>query len=332
MILRRLTSGSRAAVLVAALVLGHATPGWCDTPSAGGQSRDGTTRARVDQLIAESRASFQKGDSAAAAEKLLAAWQLERSFAVAANLGTVELDMGRMRDAAEHLDYALSQMPASTAKEKRDKLTEYFRKARAAVGVLRIEIDPPGAAVSLDGKALAVPVPATVYVELGEHHLVAELSGKARETRLVKVGAGETTEVLWRIAAGSTTPTPSPTPVAPAVPAKATMSATAKSDAAGSPVVESRTPEVVAWLLGAAGAVGAGVYMVALGADTRSKSLDRSGGDAVLGTGVGVLVLGVGVGIGGVLFERNAAAPSNVVWVLPYAGRRSGGLGIVGRF
>src|SRR4051812_35204786 len=57
----------------------------------------------------------EQGDTARAYTLLVKAWSLKRHFQVAANLGLTELDLGKHRDAAEHLAYFLREATSVSA-------------------------------------------------------------------------------------------------------------------------------------------------------------------------------------------------------------------------
>src|SRR5688572_17441641 len=76
-------------------------------------AEDASTNAtKAEELSRKGRELFVAQDYAGAYEAQLAAWQLKKSFDIAANLGQVELKLAKHRDAAEHLAYALDHFPA----------------------------------------------------------------------------------------------------------------------------------------------------------------------------------------------------------------------------
>ncbi len=90
---------------------------------------------------AATSAERQRGDDALAAAELeqarqayLAAYQQAPSFAVAANLGGVELELGRADDAATHLAAALRLFPADGDAEVRARIKRLLGRAEQAGG------------------------------------------------------------------------------------------------------------------------------------------------------------------------------------------------------
>ncbi|MGZ3681168.1 MAG: PEGA domain-containing protein [Ktedonobacterales bacterium] len=102
--------------------------------------------------------------------------------------------MGKYRDAAEHLDYALREAPADKRVALREQAQGMLNEARAKVGALRIGVSVPGAEVLVGGKVIGkAPLRAAVYVEPGPVVVEARLDGYAgaREARTAGAGVEE---------------------------------------------------------------------------------------------------------------------------------------------
>src|SRR6185369_11615173 len=80
------------------------------------------------------------------------AWALKHSYDIGGNLGIAELKLGKYRDAAEHLSYALKTFPANGKGPHRDLIQESLGKAKAQVAMVTIEVNQKGALVLVDGK------------------------------------------------------------------------------------------------------------------------------------------------------------------------------------
>ncbi|WP_438033309.1 PEGA domain-containing protein [Sorangium sp. So ce204] len=197
-------------------------------------------------VSARQRALFQKGirlyDQSRWAEAraaFLEAWALEKSYAVAANLGDVELIVGDPRSAAEHLSYALRELPAGGKPAQRKLLTERLKEAQRFVGALRIQVTyratvgqspeagpdevlprrgdeaarraparvtPPEAEVLVGGKPLPVEGAADeIYLEPGTHRVTARRDGYAEAEKVVTVAAGTRREVTLALVERPTT-------------------------------------------------------------------------------------------------------------------------------
>jgi len=89
-------------------------------PLAQGQPAPASTPAaatsaaqQADELFLKGKALLKEGKKQEALAAYREAWKLRKSYDVAGNLGSLEIDLGLFRDAAEHLSYALSHYAAS---------------------------------------------------------------------------------------------------------------------------------------------------------------------------------------------------------------------------
>lgn len=230
------------------------------TPAA--EARPSNSRAA--ELYADARRLHkeQKLDQALAA--YLDAWNLEKRFEFAANLGKLELELGHSRDAAEHLSYALVNVPADLDPKARALLEQSAQVARSRVGTVRVELEPPNAELSVDGRAVQPsPLTGEVFVEPGTRSFEARLSGHDAVQRRLDIAAGSSTSIRFELAASKAHPNEAAAPpvVGPAASqgssASTTPSATpADVDHSGAASKKSMVPVYV----------GAGVTAVAAGA------------------------------------------------------------------
>lgn len=161
---------------------------------AGAQPKTSVT-AQVGQLFEQAQAAFAKGDKKGAYDAYKAAWALQKSYDIAANLGVVELKLGKHRDAAEHLAYSLDNFPP-TGEEAHQKATERkLAEAVKEIGRLHVQVSVPGASVTVNGApAGAAPIAATIYVDPGPTVVEAKLAGyiDARKQLALNKGGEET--------------------------------------------------------------------------------------------------------------------------------------------
>lgn len=164
-------------------------------------------------------------DQLTKAEALLrAAWQLEKAYDIAGNLGYVELTNGKPRDAADHLRFCLETLPPAEGTKQRDRVQRRFDEARRLVAALRISVDAPGAEVSIDGAPVGIsPLAAEVFVDPGDRVVTARLAGYNAEPAIVAARAGATHDVTLGRLAGA--PAPAAPSAAPEAPAAASTSA-----------------------------------------------------------------------------------------------------------
>jgi hypothetical protein len=195
-----------AALILAALATAlPASAGPGATPPA-----DAVQRAK--ELHQKGRKAYKEGNLGAAYEAYLAAWNLQKTYDIAANLAGVELATARFRDAADHVAYALANLPVSgDADAKRPVLTDMLKQAKAQIGTLTVRVSADGATVSVDGRVVGTsPVPDEIYLDPGEHTVSASLpSGPATEQK-VRLEKGGASLITLTVTAGGTGDTPKP--------------------------------------------------------------------------------------------------------------------------
>jgi PEGA domain len=139
---------------------------------------------------------FDKGNALYKQSRWAEAWDIRKSFDLAANLGDCELQIGQNREAAEHLAYAVREFPLSGKPALRERLQQRFAEARARVGALRVRVSVPGAEVTADGHVVGVaPLAEEVFVDPGAHVLEARLGDYETGRASVEVGPGGSREV-----------------------------------------------------------------------------------------------------------------------------------------
>lgn len=147
---------------------------------------------RARDLFERGLATWSGGDPEGARQLFIEAWELSRSFDVAGNLGHVELELGRYREAAEHLDYSVRHWPVGESRTLLEDMRGKLKQAKAHVGTVRISVDPPDAHILVDDVDQGiVPAGGNVYVEPGLRTFQAEREGAASEHEFLKARAGE---------------------------------------------------------------------------------------------------------------------------------------------
>lgn len=196
------------------------------------------------------------------------AWQLERTFQIAANLALVELRLGRARDAAEHLSFALAHLPASDPKvaEARAHLEEMMKQATARVGTLEVELDHDQAIIYVDDRTVgAAPLEQPIYLEAGRHVVNVQPSGAPRITRELTIEPG----VVYRLALSSA---PHPAPVATRESAAAPEAALATAPSDRDHSIDTRFVVVAGEAALALAAVGLGTVFAVQASNTRDRA------------------------------------------------------------
>lgn len=156
------------------------------------------TVQKVKDLHKKGQKSFDVGDYRAAYEAYLAAWNLQKSYDIATNLAQSEMETARFRDAAEHLTYALANLPvAGKADKLRATIQAVLDKAKKEIGVVTVRVNVPGATVTLDGRPLGIaPLPEQIFVDPGDHVIAASAPDMLAPQQRVHLDKGGTSLVM----------------------------------------------------------------------------------------------------------------------------------------
>ncbi len=183
----------------------------------------------------QGRAALEKKQYAEAAKELGLAYAVLPRAQIAGKLGEAELQLGRYRDAAEHLEKFLRDGGDQIIPAYRKSAEGWFATAKKNVATLKVTVTPPpGAAQGWDSgqewlvdgvvSALKGPLPPEVFVEPGKRTLVvrvgavrAEVTGQYEKgmTQDVKL-APVAVETPGLVAAGNTNTSGSPSGAGPA--------------------------------------------------------------------------------------------------------------------
>jgi hypothetical protein len=229
---------------------------------------------QVDTLFQEGRAAFDRGDYEAAEQAYREAWQRRRSYDLAANLGQTEVQLGRYREAAEHLSYALGHVPPSVSDEVRQEMQRLLSGALEHVATLRVEVDPPGAEVMVGSRVVGkAPLEGDIYVEPGSRSVQARHEGHRDAEKSFTATEGSTHRislVLEPIAASDVKPE-----------AEASVPSSTSADVGDAPQVVTSGPDpVVVWIGGglAVGGLFVGILSAVAAHDRRSERDDLLAG------------------------------------------------------
>lgn len=141
----------------------------CFTPRSAQAQTNASDTARVTELFKSGKAAFAKGDMAEAEKLFAQAFAIRKSSDIAANLAQSELEQQKYRSAAEHFSWALANLLPSASDAQRKAVETGLARARAEVGVLRLDIQPDGADVLVGALAVGKsPIAGGVFVEPGE--------------------------------------------------------------------------------------------------------------------------------------------------------------------
>jgi len=148
----------------------------------------------------EAYAAFNVNDLPKAYKILTALVAQMPAFDAVAFLGQTELSMGKYRDAAEHLTFAIENTPASKAEEAVPLLKSDLAEAKTHLTTLRITVDQPDADVALDGKILAKSsLDTDVYVDPGKHVISATHATLGSTESAIDTKAGEESTIALQL-------------------------------------------------------------------------------------------------------------------------------------
>jgi tetratricopeptide (TPR) repeat protein len=87
----------------------------------------------ADDLFRAGKVAYKAGKLQEAYEAYRAAWRLKRTYDIAANLANAESQLGKTRDAAEHLAFCIRNFPPTGGKAQLDHIKAQFDEARREV-------------------------------------------------------------------------------------------------------------------------------------------------------------------------------------------------------
>lgn len=159
---------------------------------AGEEAAAGSAEDMATVLFDEGNRLYKEEKWEAAYEKLSQSWTLRQSFDTAAFLGHCELKLGRPRDAAEHLDYALLRFPMTAARNLKDHVTSWLAEAKKQVQTISVVVDVDGAEVRIDDTIVGTShIEADLFVEPGQHTLTVSKEGYVTHQESFVATAGE---------------------------------------------------------------------------------------------------------------------------------------------
>jgi len=139
------------------------------------------------------RLYFEQGIEAVAQgalEDALAHFQRSRGLVDRAvttyNIGATLVRLGRAHEAIDELDRFLEMAPPNELEEERDSVERLRAVARAALVTVTLRVDPPDAAVVVDGRARAGAGAArTLTLDPGAHRIEVSAPGHRATTRIL---------------------------------------------------------------------------------------------------------------------------------------------------
>lgn len=177
----------------------HATISAAATASAAPQAGSKTPADDARTYFDRGVTAHDQGKLAVAHEMFERAWEIKRTWDVAANLGILEHKLGRNVQAAEHLSFALAGLPPSEEDDVRKGLEDELAPVLAAVVKITVRTAVPGAEVRVDGETKGVtPLDGPVFAAPGSK-IVVELrkDGYEPASQRIEAKAGEAKDVSF---------------------------------------------------------------------------------------------------------------------------------------
>jgi hypothetical protein len=148
------------------------------------------------------RALYMEGIKAADAKNwagahaaFLEAYKQSDHYQIAANLGSMEIKLGRHRDAAEHLAIYLRKAPSDKVKDRMRALA-FFDEAKKKVGTVQVRVNVNGAEVLVDDKVVALSPPVDdLFVDPGPRFIKARMAGHKSNETTIEASPGSTHQV-----------------------------------------------------------------------------------------------------------------------------------------
>ncbi len=148
----------------------------------------------VEDRFAKGNAAFELENYDAALTEYQAAWKLTKAYDLAAIMGQAEMRLGKYRDAAEHLAYALKSFPLTGDEELRRNTETSLTMVKVHVATIRVKAFVKEVTITVGGVALAPEaVGSDVYLAPGKVVIEATAPGyrAARKTLELKGGDNE---------------------------------------------------------------------------------------------------------------------------------------------
>jgi PEGA domain len=153
------------------------------------------------------QAAYREGYAAVQAKKWDEAyaifhrlWIEAPSYDVALHLGHAEFNLGKARDAAEHLAFGIAHLPPGEAKELGENSRRALDRVKEDVGTLTVLVDRSGATVRVDGESRGTtPIDFEIFVDPGAHVIEATLAGYQTATQNFQVTHGEHRNIVLQL-------------------------------------------------------------------------------------------------------------------------------------
>jgi tetratricopeptide (TPR) repeat protein len=143
---------------------------------------------------------FREGAYRAALVELRRAYDVLPDYRVLYNIGQTELQVGAYVEAIRDFESYLQKGGLDISDERRASVEQDIASLRRRVGTIAITVNEASADVYLDGVRIGLsPLPATLPVSAGRHHVRVNADDGATATAMVDVAGGDFHELELRL-------------------------------------------------------------------------------------------------------------------------------------
>jgi hypothetical protein len=211
---RRLVAGMLVLLCVSGI-----RPASAEEPTAQEPAKD---QDAAHSQYREAYAAIERKDWTLARQLLNKLWSQQQTYDVAGSLAQVEYQLRDFAAAASHMAFAVANLPPKEKPETVERFKTGLAELKELVGTVTIAVNLPGADVRVDGKTVGrSPLDSELFVDVGSHHIEAELEGYQSVSEQFYASAGDELTVKLVLAkspphakgaAGATAPTRSAAP------------------------------------------------------------------------------------------------------------------------
>lgn len=205
-----------AALLASSFVIALASPGTAlaaDPPPNATAPAAAPAVSEADRLFGEGVTAQKAGKLPEAEALFLQAWALKKTWDIAANLGVVELKLGKLSEGAGHVAYAIANLPPTESDSTRESLTKALDAARPQLAEIRLACDVEGATVRVGDKlAGTTPLPASVFATPGQVILEVTKDGYEPARKTLDLAKGSAQDLKLALTKKAPPPEPSKLP------------------------------------------------------------------------------------------------------------------------
>lgn len=152
----------------------------------------------IDEAFTQGTAALEAGKHEDALRSFLTVWKVRKTYDVAANLAQAEVQLGKHRDAAEHLSFALRNFPVTGKAALREQMEAMLAEEKKQVVTLVVRVDVDNAEVSVQGRpAGTAPIAEELFADAGMVTVEAGAAGyePVKQTFEGKKGEARTVEL-----------------------------------------------------------------------------------------------------------------------------------------